>query len=440
MRDAGGILDQAYELVAELLGYFVARPFGVRLPDGRVIPPKPANKPPSFTLVLNRPGALRRMFLPPNELAMGESYIFNDYDIEGDVVAAFNFMATMAWPKLSVGQLARLGWRLWQLERMDARPGTFNNDTNPFTAYEETGQQDNKRDKRAIQFTYNASNDFYRLWLHDTYMQYTCAYFLDKDEPLDVAQKRKLDLICRKLKLRPGERLLDIGCGWGGLIRYAAAHYGVNAVGVTLSESQRDEGMARIQAEGLADRCRVEVCHYEEYVDKPFDKVASIGMFEHVGERRLGGYFAKVNEFLKAGGLFLLQGGLVREDRRHAGKSWMDRLGLGRNAFMQKYSFPDSHLVNVPFLVGLAEAGGFELLGAECLRPSYPITIQHWLQSLEEKREAAIEELGSVAYRAWRIMLAGYGSLLERGDLTEYQFLLSRPGEAPLTQSPLHLT
>ena len=227
--------------------------------------------------------------------------------------------------------------------------------------------------------------------------------------------------------MQPGERLLDIGCGWGGLIIYAASNFGVQAEGLTLSEGQAKEARARIQALGLADRCRVTICHYENYQsDVPLDKVVSVGMFEHVGQERLGGYLAKAYDVLRPGGLFLLQGGATRADRRHAGRRWMEWLGLGRNAFMQKYSFPDTRLLDFPTVLAAAEMSGFETLDVESLRAHYALTNRHWLENLERNRAAIVTEVGETAYRAWRLILSGFTYLLEEGYLSEYKTLFAK--------------
>lgn len=259
-------------------------------------------------------------------------------------------------------------------------------------------------------------------------MVYSCAYFTSADEELDIAQKRKLDVICRKLDLRPGERFLDIGCGFVGLLIHAASHYGVQATGISLSEAQTEETLARIRRRELEDCCAIEICHYErDEADQPYDKIASVGMFEHLGEEKLPSYFAKVLRLQRLGGYFLLQAGSARTDRRHVGRTWMDRLGLGRNAFMQKYSFPDSRLIDVPTILSAAENAGFETRDVESLREHYPLTLSHWLRRLERNRGAAVTEVGEAACRAWRLILAGYIHLLEIGQLTEYQTLLAKP-------------
>lgn len=420
-------LVQARALLLDLLNLLPSYPFAVRLPDGQLIPPNPPQQAPAFTLVLHRPAALRRMLLPPSELGIGESYIFGDCDVEGDIVAAFAFIDQLTWPQISPGKLVQLGWQLWRLERI-GRPAAESRlaSDGRFTPYAARGRLHSPdRDRQAVQFHYDLSNNFYKLWL-DQRLVYSCAYFASSDESLESAQQRKLDRICLKLNLQPGERFLDIGCGWGGLLIHAAARYGVEAIGITLSEAQTAEARARIEAAGLSGHCRIHICHYEQFEMEPVDKIASVGMFEHVGQEKLAGYFAKARQLLKPGGLFLLQGGSARVDRRHVGRSWMDRLNLGRNAFMQKYSFPDSRLLDLPAVLATAEKAGFETLNVESLREHYPLTLRHWLTRLEQNQEAAVAEVGEVAYRCWRLILAGYLYLLDKGQLAEYQTLLRK--------------
>ena len=420
-------LDQVRETVNELLRHIPERPFAVRLPDGSTICPSPEGRERAFTLILKRPDALRRMFLPPSELAMGEGYIFDDFDVEGDIVAAFRFIDETELPRPPWSALLRLAWQMWRLERDGRRARQEKQVSEPgYDAYAAKGKLHAvNRDRRAVQFHYDLSNEFYKLWL-DERLVYSCAYFPDRDETLDEAQLQKLDLLCRKLDLRPGERLLDVGCGWGALVMHAAAAYDACATGITLSEAQAEEARARIDDARLADRCQVSVRHYEHLqADERYDKVVSIGMFEHVGEERMLEYLIHVRRHLRPGGLFLLQGGVARMDRRHAGRSWMDRLGRGRTAFMQKYSFPDSRLLDVPTVLATAERAGFEPLEATSMRTHAARTTRHWLDRLERNREAAVAEVGEPAYRCWRLIWAGYLHLLGTGRLSEYQFLLA---------------
>lgn len=412
------------EAVNGLLEFMPYRPFSLKLANGVTIGPQPAEQESRFTLVLNNPASLRRMFLPPSELAMGEGYIFDDYDIEGDIANAFEFIDELDWQRPSWLRVLGVARQLWQLERSEGPHAA----AGQYDAYTPSGRLHSiDRDKQAVQFHYDVSNAFYKLWL-DERLTYSSAYYRNGDETLGEAQLLKLDLLCRKLDLQAGESLWDIGCGWGSLIIHAVQNYGARATGITLSEAQAQEAEARIKAADIADRCHAEVRHYEQMeTTEPFDKINSIGMFEHVGEEKLPAYFARAYRLLKPGGLFLLQGGIAGLERRHAGKGWMERLGRGRNAFMHKYSFPDSRLVAVPTLLGMAERAGFELLEATNMRLHAAQTARHWQQGLEQNEKAAVAEVGEAAYRCWRLIWAGYYHLLSKGSLSEYQFLFRKP-------------
>ena len=261
-----------------LFGDAPANAVAFRLWDGTTWPARATEVAhgPAVTLVLAHPGALRSMLLPPTSRALGEAYMREDFDVSGDLEAAFavgdTIMAVARSPRtiLTLAQLVR------QLPRTEP--------TTPIRAARRHASDDlRQRDRAAVQHHYDRSNDFYRLWL-DRRMAYSCAYFASDDADLDAAQEAKLDLICRKLRLQPGERLLDIGCGWGSLLLFAAEHYGVEATGVTLSREQARLTEERIAAAGLAGRARVLLTDYRDLpTDRPFDAIASIEMFEQVG-------------------------------------------------------------------------------------------------------------------------------------------------------------
>ncbi|HED04712.1 MAG TPA: class I SAM-dependent methyltransferase, partial [Candidatus Fraserbacteria bacterium] len=267
---------QVRPVLQRLLEAIQPREFAVRLWTGETLDPE-LGCPARFTLVLNHPGALGRMLWPPSDLTVGEAFVRGDFDIEGDLIAAFSLSENFTYRPFGW----REGLRLLHALRKTAR-------ATPSTplgreAVRLHGAHHSKlRDQAAVRYHYDVGNDFYALWL-DRRMVYSCAYFPTGSETLETAQEAKLEHICRKLRLQPGDRLLDIGCGWGGLLTYAAERYGVQAVGVTLSPSQVEWARARIAELGLADRCRVELTDYRDLDEKPFDKLVSVGMFEHVG-------------------------------------------------------------------------------------------------------------------------------------------------------------
>jgi cyclopropane-fatty-acyl-phospholipid synthase len=278
-----------------------------------------------------------------------------------------------------------------------------------------------RRGNRAnIQHHYDVSNAFYRMWL-DERMVYSCAYFRTDADSLDQAQAQKLDHICRKLLLAPGEEFLDIGCGWGALILHAARTYGVNATGITLSQNQHDHVKARIKEDGLEDRVRVELRDYLELPeDRLYDKVASIGMFEHVGIHDYPRYFGKIRRVLKPGGLVLNHG---------ITHNWLgaSSLGSGIGDFIEEYVFPGGQLAHVSRVIQGLAADGLELIDAEALREHYARTLWHWVDRLEANADAARKEVGEERFRVWRIYLAGSAYAFDRGWLSLFQLLAGKP-------------
>jgi cyclopropane-fatty-acyl-phospholipid synthase len=422
----GKTTDQALgitlSLLQDLLGSSPKSNFAVRLWDGTVWTPEAAaGEPARFTIVLQHPGALRKMFLPPNELTLGEAYIYNDFDIEGDIEAVFSIADQFLDGRWGKAEQLRFGKRLLSLPRSDQkRPAD--------SAAKLRGSRHSKeRDRQAVTYHYDRSNDFYALWL-DARMVYSCAYFATPGDSLDAAQQRKLEYICRKMRLHPGERLLDIGCGWGGLVLYAAQHFGVDAYGITLSEPQAELARQRIQQAGLADRCHVEVRDYRD-VNQPdsFDKIVSVGMFEHVGEGLLPTYFKQAWRMLRPGGVFLNHGIAA-----NVSTPW-------NSSFAHHYVFPDGELVPINTTLRAAESSGFEVRDVESLREHYTLTLRHWVRRLEEHADEARSLTGEVTYRIWRLYMAGAAHSFQTGRNNIYQTLLVKPerGESgfPLTRA-----
>jgi cyclopropane-fatty-acyl-phospholipid synthase len=285
------------------------------------------------------------------------------------------------------------------------------------------------RDRNDIQFHYDVGNDFYGLWL-DERRVYSCAYFKSDDESLERAQENKLDLICRKLRLAPGDRLLDIGCGWGGLVLWAAEHYGVDATGVTLSQEQYAYASALIRERGLEGRCRVSVTDYRDLPEtEQFDRIASVGMFEHVGLRRLPGYFGKLFRMLRPGGLVMNHG------ITHTAPGGTE-LGSDIGEFVQRYVFPGGELAHVAKVLETASSEGLEILDCENLRPHYGRTLWQWVDRLEAARGQAIEMVGEKKFRIWEIYMAGSAHAFDTGWLSLFQILAARPDAGGRNQYP----
>ena len=402
-----------------LFGPPAGRSFAVRFWDGSVDGPSdpPARR---FTLVLRHAVALRRMLLPVSELSVAEAYLRDEFDVEGDLIEAAAMVDLLVERLRSPVTDLRLLPRLLSLPKEKAvreRSGR-----GPWIAADEAPHS-RRRDASAVRFHYDVGNDFYRLWL-DRRMIYSCAYFETGDEDIDTAQQAKLDYICRKLRLRPGERLLDIGCGWGGLVQHAVEHYGVRALGVTLSEPQAHLARERITEAGLADRCRIAVRDYRDLTGEgTFDKVVSVGMVEHVGRAELAGYFARAFALTRPGGLFLNHGIVAL-----AVPSRAARILWREGAFVQRYVFPDGELSRPGETIRAAERAGFETRDLESLREHYALTLRHWVRRLEAHEQDAIALAGRETYRVWRLYMSASVRAFATGRIGVVQVLFSRPG------------
>ena len=278
-------------------------------------------------------------------------------------------------------------------------------------------------------------------------MLYSCAYFKTGKEDIDLAQEQKLDHICRKLRLKPSESLLDVGCGWGGLVMYAAERYGVKAMGVTLSARQAELANQRIGAANLADRASVQLLDYRDLEDEQFDKLVSVGMFEHVGRSHLPEYFAHTHRLLKPGGLFLNHGIAVHPYAVRPGhvKPWerfANRYVLGSGRFSQSYIFPDGELEPVSDVNLLAESAGFEVRDVENLREHYALTLRHWVSRLEAHHADATRLADETIYRTWKLYMSGSVYGFESGRTNVNQTLLAKMDQGrsniPLTRADLY--
>jgi cyclopropane-fatty-acyl-phospholipid synthase len=364
--------------------------------------------------VLNHWWSLRLIWLPPYDLRAGEAYVEGAIDIEGDIEAGMAAASTIGDLPPGLGVRLRLVRPLLRLpsppRREHARRARLR------------GRRHSKaRDREAIAFHYDLPNEFYRLFL-DKRQVYSCAYFLDPAGSLDEAQERKLDVICRKLRLQPDQRLLDIGCGWGSLLLHAAERYGVYGIGVTLSKTQKRAADERIAAAGLADRVEVRLEDYRD-LDGQFDAIASVGMFEHVGPEKLPEYFAAAYRLAKPGGLFLNHGITLGDPNREmSGKA---------RTFTSTYVFPDGGLVPAHRAVKEMEQAGFELIDVEQLRRNYTWTLRNWVRNLERNRDEAVRVTSETDYRIWRAYMSGSAVGFDAGHLGVIQVLGSKGHDLP---------
>jgi cyclopropane-fatty-acyl-phospholipid synthase len=399
---------------------------GVRLWDGTAWPDQ---RPRAAMLALKNSGALGRMFLPGTEVGLAEAYLHDDFDIEGDIAVAFEIGDFLLAHLGDWKKKLKLAGLLVALPNQDGR-STMRRAARQLLPRIRGKQHSLERDRRAVTFHYDVANDFYRLWL-DPRMVYSCAYFISQDDDLDAAQECKLDYLCRKLRLRPGQRLLDIGCGWGALVIHAAKHFGVRAEGLTLSEPQAEWARARIAETGLITEATIDLRDYREISSdgsQRYDAIVSVGMAEHVGREKLPDYFSAAYRALKPGGVFLNQaigeGVVTRPDNRDG-------------SFIEQYVFPGGDIPPLPIMLRAAESAGFEIRDVENLREHYALTLRHWLRRLEMHHAEALSFVDEATYRVWRLYLAGSMHGFRRGHIAVYQTLLAKLDSSGQTKLPL---
>ncbi|MFD4643421.1 class I SAM-dependent methyltransferase [Lentzea sp. NPDC058436] len=382
-------------------------PIGFRAWDGSVAGPQDGT-----VLVIRSRDALRRLVWSPNELGLARAYVSGELDVEGDLAAGLSQIwglvrrGVTRRPKLS--EVAKLAF---QLKVLGPNPDAPKEEARLKGALHTKG-----RDRDAISHHYDLSNAFYQLVL-DPSMAYSCAYFTSEDEPLAQAQHNKLDLVCRKLGLEPGMRLLDVGCGWGSMIIHAAKHYGVHATGVTISAQQRAHILGRIEAEGLTDRVEVRLQDYREVRDEPFDAISTIEMGEHVGESNYPEYASTLHRLLKPEGRLLLQ------------QMSRGRNAPGGGAFIESYVAPDMHMRPVSQTTGFLEGAGLEIRDVHALREHYVWTVRAWADTLEERWDEVVALVGEGQARVWRLYLAGGALTFEEGRMGVDQILAVRRSE-----------
>jgi cyclopropane-fatty-acyl-phospholipid synthase len=402
-------------LVEEVLGHDL--PVGVTAYDGsRAGPPDPP-----ATVNIHSPDALQRILTAPGELGFARAYVAGDLDIEGDIFAFISLRNRVSKIRLDPRMMRRVlevlgGWREVR------RPAP------PEEEVQLYGRRHSpRRDKAAVRHHYDVSNRFYEIVLGPS-LTYSCAVFHDPGDSLEQAQANKYELICRKLGLTEGMRLLDVGCGWGGMVLHAAREHGVQAVGVTVAQRQAELASKRVVDAGLSDRVEIRLQDYRDVDDGPYDAISSIGMFEHVGEARLGEYFGTLLERLRPGGRLLNHG-----INRLAGQ----RAKLPRRSFMNRYVFPDGELHELGRVVSSIQSAGFEARHTEQLREHYALTLRHWVANLEAQWDEAVAEVGAARARVWRLYMAGAAVNFEAGNNHIHQVLAVKAGPDGSAHVPL---
>jgi cyclopropane-fatty-acyl-phospholipid synthase len=372
-------------------------------------------------LIVRSADALRRVVTAPGELGIARAYVAGDIDVEGSIWDLLALRDRMPDVRLKPRTMMRLvgelgGWR--QVHRVTPPPEE---------AHLHGRRHSRARDAAAISHHYDVSNAFYGLVLGPS-LTYSCAVWHDPSDTLEQAQHNKYELISRKLGLEPGMRLLDVGCGWGGMVLHAARHHGVRAVGVTISARQAELAEKRVGEAGLSDQIEIRLQDYREVVDGPYDAISSIGMFEHVGEARLAEYFERLRALVRPGGR-LLNHGISRPPGQG--------VALPRRSFANRYVFPDGELHEVGRVVSVMQKAGFEARHMESLREHYALTLRRWVGNLEAAWNEAVDEVGEGRARVWQLYMAGSAINFEAGRNQIHQILATATTDDGVSGLPL---
>ena len=398
-------------------------------------------------LVITSSDAIARVVTRPGELGIARAWVSGELDVRGDLYEAARQLEHVDGGTVSPAAVARLLARVGPSTALRRLPPP------PEESRLRGRRHSPRRDADSISHHYDVSNDFYRLVLGPT-MTYSCAVFATPDTGLDAAQEAKYDLICRKLGLAPGARLLDIGCGWGGMVLHAARSFGVTAVGITISEEQAALARRRVADAGLDGTVEIRVQDYREIDDGPFDAISSIGMFEHVGRAGVDAYTSALYALVRPGGRVLNHA--ISRPPRGRGKGALarsatalhrvaDALGSNRatridSSFMDRYVFPDGELFEVGSVVSHLQAAGLEVRHVEGLRPHYALTLRRWVANLEARWDEAVAMVGERRARVWRLYMALSARGFERGTIALHQVLAVRPHADGTDDLPLRPT
>jgi cyclopropane-fatty-acyl-phospholipid synthase len=384
-----------------------SRPFAIRFWDGTTVS---ATEPDAPTFSFLSPEALAHVIRAPGELGLGRAFVLGLIEVD-DIEGALGVVDGFEAPSLSPGQVARLGVALVRACGLVRPPGR------PASELRLTGERHTiGRDRRAISYHYDAGNDFFALFLDPT-MTYSCAYFKDGAKTLAEAQQAKLGLVCRKLGLKEGERVLDVGCGWGSFAIHAAEHYGVKVLGVTISEEQVRLGRQRVQEAGLEDRIELRLADYRELAGEQFDAISSIGMVEHVGEERIDLYMQTLSGLLRPGGRLL----------NHGIAKLMDFDTKDEGAFSERFVFPDGVPLPLSRIELALERTGMVTRHVEGIPEDYAETLRYWIASFEERYDEAVRLAGIERARVWRVYLRAARRGFLTGWASVYQVLAHKP-------------
>jgi cyclopropane-fatty-acyl-phospholipid synthase len=387
------------------------RPFAIRFWDGTAVAATEDGAP---TFTFHSPQALAHVVRAPGELGLGRAYVLGLIDTD-DIEGALKIVDTFEPPRLSAGQIARIGVAVLRACGLVAPPRP------PRSELRLRGERHSAaRDRRAVRYHYDAGNDFFALFL-DPSMTYSCAYFKGGAETLEDAQRAKLDLVCTKLALQEGERVLDVGCGWGSFAMHAAREYGVNVLGVTLSEEQVRLGRRRVLEAGLEERVELRVADYRELTGERFDAISSIGMVEHVGEERIDLYMRTLNGLLWPGGRLL----------NHGIAKLMDFDTADEGAFSERFVFPDGVPLPLSRIELALERVGLVTRHVEGLPQDYAETLKYWIESFEARYDEAVRLAGVERARVWRVYLRAARQGFLTGWASVYQVLADKPAVRP---------